>query len=142
MFGKLISIEMSLRGNRPREFVGRLLRKVWPSFRLSRLLLRAGGSEQRIQVFGKQMYVDLWDSAVSTNLFLNRVWEPEETNVIAGLLHKGDVFVDIGANIGYLSSWPQTRSGTPARFLPLSQIPGIFAIAEECRGQSMRERVG
>src|ERR1019366_3870452 len=41
-----------------------------------------GGNEQRVQVFGKQMYVDLWDSAVSTNLFLSHVWEPEETSVI------------------------------------------------------------
>jgi hypothetical protein len=53
--------------------IGHSSGQKWPSFRLSRLLLRAGGSEQRIQVFGKQLYVDLWDSAVSTNLFLNRV---------------------------------------------------------------------
>ena len=73
MFGKLVSIEMSLRGNKAREFVGRLLRRVWPNFRLSTFLLKAGGNEQRIQVFGKWMYVDLWDSAVATNLFVNRV---------------------------------------------------------------------
>jgi FkbM family methyltransferase len=96
-------MEMLLRGNKTREFVGRQLRKIWPSFRLSQVLLRAGGNEQQIQVFGKRMYVDLWDSAVSTNLFVNRVWEPEETKVVVGLLHKGDVFVDIGANIGYFT---------------------------------------
>src|SRR5580658_8902538 len=103
MFGKLISMEMSLRGNKTREFAGRVLRKVWPGFRLSRILLWAGGEEQPVQVLGRRMYVDLGDSAVSTNLFLNKVWEPEETNIMSNLLHEGDVFVDIGANIGYFT---------------------------------------
>src|SRR5664279_1756690 len=114
-------MEMSLRGNKTREFVGRQLRKAWPSFRLSRLLLRSGGNEQQIQVFGKRMYVDLRDSAVSTNLFVNHVWEPEETNVILGLLHEGDVFVDVGANIGYftlLASHAVGRTGKVFAFEP------------------------
>jgi FkbM family methyltransferase len=128
MFGKLISMEMSLRGNRTREFVGRLLRKVWPSFRLSSFLLNAGGNEQRIQVFGKWMYVDLWDSAVAMNLFVNRVWEPEETNVIVGLLHEGDVFVDIGANIGYFTLLASDAVGDTGKVFAFEPDPRNFRL--------------
>jgi FkbM family methyltransferase len=123
MFGKLVSMEMSLRGNKAREFVGRQIRKVWPNFRLSRALLRAGGNEQRVQVFGKQMYVDLWDGAVSTNLFLNRVWEPEETSAIVGFLHKGDVFVDIGANIGYFTLLASDAVGEAGKVFAFEPSP-------------------
>jgi FkbM family methyltransferase len=31
------------------------------------------------------------------------VWEPYETSLLLGLLRPGDVFVDVGANIGYFS---------------------------------------
>jgi FkbM family methyltransferase len=116
-------MEMSLRGNKTREFVGRLLRKMWSSFRLSNFLLKAGGNEQRIQVLGKWMYVDLWDSAVATNLFVKRVWEPEETKVIVGLLRKGDVFVDIGANIGYFTVLASDAVGSNGRVLAFEPDP-------------------
>jgi len=128
MFGKLVSMEMSLRGNKAREFVGRLLRKVVPNFRLSTFLLKAGGNEQRIQVFGKWIYVDLWDSAVATNLFVNRVWEPEETNIVMGLLRKGDVFVDIGANIGYFTLLASDAVGSAGKVFAFEPDPRNFRL--------------
>lgn len=124
VFGKLVSMEMSLRGNKAREFIGRMLRKLWPDFRLSTFLLKAGGNEQRIQVFGKRMYVDLWDSAVATNLFVNRVWEPEETKLILSLLHKGDVFVDVGANIGYFTLMASDAVGSAGKVFAFEPGPG------------------
>lgn len=128
MFGKLVSMEMSLRGNKAREFVGGMIRKIWPKFRLSTFLLEAGGNEQRIQVFGKWMYVDLWDSAVATNLFVNRVWEPEETNVIRGLLREGDVFVDIGANIGYFTLLASDAVGSTGKVFAFEPDPRNFRL--------------
>ena len=131
MFGKLVSMEMSLRGNKARAFVGRLLRKVWPNFRLSTFLLKAGGNKQRIQVYGKWMYVDLWDSAVATNLFVNRVWEPEETDVILRLLRQGDVFVDIGANIGYFTLLASDAVGNAGKVFAFEPDPKNFRLLQK-----------
>jgi FkbM family methyltransferase len=128
MFGKLVSIEMSLRENKARKFIGGLLRKLWPNFRLSTFLLKAGGNEQRVKVFGKWMYVDLWDSAVATNLFVNHVWEPEETNLISALLRKGDVFVDIGANIGYFTLLASGVVGSAGKVFAFEPSPRNFRL--------------
>jgi FkbM family methyltransferase len=40
---------------------------------------------------------------VSRQIFQNSIWEPFETAVIVNHLKPGDVFLDIGANIGYFS---------------------------------------
>jgi FkbM family methyltransferase len=50
---------------------------------------------------GKRMFVDLRGGIVSSTLFLTQVYEPEETRLVVRLLKQGDVFVDLGANIGY-----------------------------------------
>ena len=43
------------------------------------------------------------DQFVSRRIREEGVWEPYETALILQLLHPGDVFVDVGANIGYFS---------------------------------------
>ena len=43
------------------------------------------------------------DLHVSRRLREEAVWEPYETSLLLSLLHPGDVFVDVGANIGYFS---------------------------------------
>ena len=68
MFEKLISWEMNLRGGAARAHAGRLIRRVWPDFRLSNFLLQTLGSEKEVTVNGKRMFVDLRDSAVSMRI--------------------------------------------------------------------------
>ena len=43
------------------------------------------------------------DDGVSADIKQNNIWEPYETELVVDNLAKGDVFVDVGANIGYYS---------------------------------------
>jgi len=43
------------------------------------------------------------DSGVSADIRTGQIWEPYETELVVNNLSAGDVFLDIGANIGYYS---------------------------------------
>ena len=45
----------------------------------------------------------LQDQHVSRRIREDGIWEPYETSLLLRLLQPGDVFVDVGANIGYFS---------------------------------------
>jgi FkbM family methyltransferase len=51
----------------------------------------------QLHVHGEQ------DRHVSRRIREEGVWEPYETSLLLSLLRQGDVFVDVGANIGYFS---------------------------------------
>ena len=119
---------MQLRGGKARALAGKAVRKLWPNFRLSSFLLRSTGSRKMITVNGRRMYVDLWDSAVSNHLFVHKTWEPEETQLVANLLKPGDVFVDIGANIGYFTLLASTSVGPAGRVFAFEPEPRNFAL--------------
>ncbi len=51
----------------------------------------------RLYVHGEQ------DRFVSQRLREHGIWEPYETSLVLSLLRPGDVFIDVGANVGYFS---------------------------------------
>ena len=51
----------------------------------------------RLYVHGEQ------DRFVSQRLREHGIWEPYETSLVLTLLRPGDVFIDVGANVGYFS---------------------------------------
>ena len=55
------------------------------------------------------------DRFVSQRLREQGVWEPYESELVLSLLQPGDVFVDVGANIGYFSVLAATRVGGSGR---------------------------
>jgi len=52
-------------------------------------------------ILGSKMYLDLDDKGISRELFVNNIREPFLTELIKKTIKKGDIIVDIGANIGY-----------------------------------------
>jgi FkbM family methyltransferase len=51
-----------------------------------------------VEVLGHLMYLDPHDSM---DLFINKIYEPYETELISSIIKPGNIVVDIGANIGY-----------------------------------------
>ena len=131
MFEKLISWEMALRGSNARARAGKLIRRLWPDFRLSSFLLRTTGSVKQVTVNGKRMYVDLWDTAVSNHLFVAHTWEPEETSLISSRLKPGDVFVDVGANLGYFTLIASDAVGPAGKVFAFEPAPHNFSLLEK-----------
>jgi len=128
VFEKLVSLEMQLRGGKARAFAGKAIRRLWPGFRLSNFLLQTTGSQKEVTVNGKRMFVDLWDSAVSTHLFVSKTWEPEETELVSSLLHEGDVFVDVGANVGYFTLLASECVGSSGKVFAFEPAPRNFVL--------------
>lgn len=59
---------------------------------------------------GYVLYVSPSDGDVSTPIRQRQIYEPYVETVLRKILRRGDVFVDVGANIGYWR-WPRTSSG-------------------------------
>lgn len=79
---------------------GRARRAYWADY-----LLRRGQPIARTHVNGLQMYVDLRDEdGVGIPLYVNRAYEPKETELFRRILQPGMTFVDVGANIGYFTT--------------------------------------
>jgi FkbM family methyltransferase len=54
------------------------------------------------------------------------VWEPQLTRVISDRLQPGDLFVDIGANIGYYSALAGLKVGPAGKVIAIEASPSIF----------------
>lgn len=50
-----------------------------------------------------KMFVDTRDLLIAPWLLIHGEWEPEETELVKKLIRPGDIFVDVGANLGYYS---------------------------------------
>lgn len=61
--------------------------------------LQVPGLETQLQLY---VYSEQ-DQFVSRRLREDGMWEPYETSLVLSFLRRGDVFIDVGANIGYFS---------------------------------------
>lgn len=59
------------------------------------------------------------------------VWEPDVSQTIEQTLRPGDVFVDIGANIGYDSLLAASRIGATGQVVAIEAAPRTFALLEQ-----------
>lgn len=73
----------------------------------------------RLEINGMWMQVHPHDNAVTHSLLNFGTYEPFETALLSGLLRPGDVFVDIGANIGYYTLLAARVVGPAGRVVAL-----------------------
>lgn len=75
--------------------------------------------------FGSQMHLTLPDS-IQTEIFLTGLWGQSITKFIALALRKGNVFIDIGANIGYYTLLASKLIGPQGKVYAFEASPSIY----------------
>jgi FkbM family methyltransferase len=95
------------------------VRRIFPNPIGSYLRSRA------IDVYGHKMFVDAQDAS---GLFRTGVYEPAETQLIEREIQRGDVVVDIGANIGYHTLIFARLVGDTGRVYAFEPDPANFAL--------------
>jgi FkbM family methyltransferase len=63
---------------------------------------------------------------IQRNLYYFGLWEPNLSAWIQGRLAPGDVFIDVGANIGYFTLLAASRVGPSGRIVAVEAMPAIF----------------
>lgn len=81
-------------------------------------------------VFGAKLECAVPSDQISTYLYLFGIWEPHITAWIESRLSPGDVFVDIGANLGYYSLLAAQQVGPTGSVVAIEASPSIFKLLE------------
>jgi FkbM family methyltransferase len=79
------------------------------------------------------------DDIIQRHLFYFGVWEPNLTGFLSARLRPGDIFVDVGANIGYFTLLASRLVGSSGRVIAIEASPNIFARLSD---NLKRNRVG
>lgn len=80
--------------------------------------------------FGPALAGDTRDM-IQQYIYFFGLWEPELTAWITSRLSPGDVFIDVGANIGYYSLLASTLVGRSGRVVAIEASPAIFRQLQE-----------
>ena len=70
------------------------------------------------------------DQIISAKLRQHGCWEAYETQLTLQHLHAGDVYVDVGANIGYYTLLAAQRVGSQGKVIAYEPDPNNFALLE------------
>jgi FkbM family methyltransferase len=91
-------------------------------------VLKTLRSEYRARTyFNAQIYCDPTDLLQGT-LLLFGMWEPDVSKVIERNLSPGDVFVDVGANVGYDTLLASGRVGPTGKVVAIEASPRTFRL--------------
>lgn len=106
-----------------------------PPFSLLVLLLRARlALGRRFPVAGRTADGAVFEchppDLVQLYIWVFGVWEPDLTHFIRTRLSPGDVFVDVGANIGYFSVMASRHVGAEGGVVAIEASPRVFADLE------------
>jgi FkbM family methyltransferase len=100
-------------------------RALWHKF-VWRLMWTEGMCRARTR-FGAKLEVDASD-IVGTYIAYFGVWEPNLTSWLEGRLRPGDVFVDVGANVGYFTLLASRLVGTDGGVVAIEPFPRTNAV--------------
>jgi FkbM family methyltransferase len=112
----------------------RVLLQCVPSYRARRLLWNGIARpyvawrplrKDAISRFGARFSLWLPD-VIQRHIYFFGVWEPAITHYLAGALADGDIFVDVGANIGYHALLAAGKVGARGRVYAIEASPTIF----------------
>jgi FkbM family methyltransferase len=99
-------------------------------FRVYNRALRAGRPLYRATTsFGARIYCDPHDLIQRMILHFG-MWEPDVSRAIEAHLGPGDVFVDVGANIGYDSLLASTIVGPNGQVVAIEPAPQTFSLLQ------------
>lgn len=122
----------------PKFFI-KFLIKVWRNFFIPILNFKIN---YKLKKFKKPLYkeikfrdkkfkilIDPKNGSIDKQLYLNSIYEPEIMNIFYNNLNRGDIFLDIGTNIGYHSLFASTivcNEGKVISFEPIKRIYSQF----------------
>lgn len=89
------------------------------------------GSLILVPLDGYSMYVSRTDFGISNQIATTKSYEPSVTRTIKEYLNKGDVFVDVGANIGFLTMLAASIVGPEGKVLGFEPNPNNYMIAQK-----------
>ena len=89
--------------------------------------------------WGGMLFVDTRDALLAPSLLLQGLWEPDVTKWLTSTLKPGDVFVDIGANVGYFSLLASSLVGPNGGVVAVEAHPRM---AELLRRNIVANRIG
>ncbi|MHB8694272.1 MAG: FkbM family methyltransferase [Solirubrobacteraceae bacterium] len=104
--------------------------------RLARRALHSvrGGTGNRTTVttlpWGLPLMVDSGE-AIGYTILTAGVFDPAVTESLYRLIDPGDLVVDVGANVGYVTSLAAARAGEAGRVLAYEPHPQVFAMLEQ-----------
>lgn len=89
---------------------------------------RTGGEPKLTRLpWGLELRV-LESDAIGYSILVGRVFDPCVTETLHRLIDPGDVVVDVGANVGYLTSLAAVRAGSSGRVVAVEPHPAVFEL--------------
>jgi FkbM family methyltransferase len=81
--------------------------------------------------FGSLFACDINQCQIQKHIFYFGIWEPMVSHVTEQLLHQGDVYVDVGANIGYDTLLASNCVGESGKVVSIEASPRIYSLLAE-----------
>lgn len=103
---------------------------------------RVFSEDIRHDVDGLSIYLFRKDKIITPYVLQNRYWEPEITFAMRTILGDGDVFIDVGANIGYHTVIAANMVGKTGKVICAEPDPEIYGLLEKnIKANRFEERV-
>lgn len=94
-----------------------------------------------VKAGGYKIFINRKDFAVSSHLLMDKIYEPTETNLVRSQINKGDIVVDMGANIGYYTLIFAGLVGKNGKVFAFEPDPENFAILSKNVEENKLENV-